>query len=284
MSNIKKPMQGVRIWKNDKNKFVIFELHYSADPAKRAEIFRESVKSGLPLQKFLQEYEIQWDTYEGMPVYRDYNRQIHHLEIPPEPERGLPLLIGVDNGLTPAAIICQLQDEALVVLKELVEFNMGAKRFAQVVKNYISVNLPIWSSLSNVQVHMDPSGFFRNDTDEGSCKLDFINAGFKDVQPGPIAPAIRKEGVEHFLTRTTRKGASFQICEDTAPMAVKGFEGGYHYPKNAIEREDDLKPVKNEFSHVHDGLQYVACAAAGILKTQRRYKSVPTPSYNPQRT
>lgn len=280
MSNVKKPMQGVRLWKNPINGFLVFELHYTADPAKRAEIFKSSVKSGLPIQKFLQEYEIIWDTYEGMPVYRDFNRQIHHSEKPPEAERGLPLLIGIDNGLTPAAIIGQVQDETLVVIKELTAFNMGSKRFSALVRKDIGINFPNWLSLKNVKVFMDPSGFFRNDTDEGCCKDDFIEAGFKDVEPGPVAISSRKQAVEHFLTHTTRKGASFQICEDSAPITVKGFEGGYRYPKDAIERMDDLKPEKNEFSHPHDALQYLASAAAGILKRQRRYKSVPTPSYN----
>jgi hypothetical protein len=159
---------------------------------------------------------------------------------------------------------------------------MGSKRFSALVKSDIAVNYPYWGSLRDVKVFMDPSGFFRNDTDEGSCKDDFIACGFKDIQPGPVANNTRKQAVEGFLTKTTRRGPCFQICEETAPITVKGFEGGYHYPQNAISREDDLKPVKNEFSHPHDGLQYLAAGASGILNSQRRYKSVPRPSYNPR--
>lgn len=282
MSKILKPLQGVRVWKNDKNKFLVFELHYTADPSKRSEIFLDAVKSGLPIQKFLQEYEIQWDTYQGMPVYQDFNKDLHKVEIEPYPEKGLPLLLGWDFGLTPACIIGQLQDERLVIIKELTAFNMGIQRFASLVRSDIALNYPFWSDVPRTtKSWIDPSGYFKKDTDESTCAEYLIKAGFSDVAAGPVGWEERRTAVEHFLTKHTRTGPGLTICAETASVTVRGFEGGYHYPENAVYKVDDQKPVKNEFSHPHDALQYLCAGVLGILSQQKRSKrSVPTPSYH----
>ena len=119
------PVEGVKIRINPKNKFLVFELHYSADPRKRDEAYRESVRSSMPLANYLQEYELQWDTFVGTPVYRDFDERTHVSKKSLEPEVGLPLLRGWDFGLTPACIVAQLQGDQLVVLWEAQEFNMG---------------------------------------------------------------------------------------------------------------------------------------------------------------
>ena len=72
------------------------------------------------------EYEKTWETYEGRPVYEDFNETLHVTQSKPRFALGLPLLLGWDSsGLTPACVMAQLQGETLVVFKEVVGQGLG---------------------------------------------------------------------------------------------------------------------------------------------------------------
>ncbi len=71
------PMQGVTIRRNAKNKFIVFELHYHADPAKRDPAYIAQIKASMPVRQFKQEYELVWDSFEGLAVYADWDIQVH---------------------------------------------------------------------------------------------------------------------------------------------------------------------------------------------------------------
>lgn len=96
---VKQPLEGVELWKNPRNKFVVVDLHYTADPRKRGEAWREGVRQSMPIRDFLMEYERSWQTFEGKPVYADFNRSIHVSKAALKPEPGIPLLLGWDFGL-----------------------------------------------------------------------------------------------------------------------------------------------------------------------------------------
>ena len=63
-------------------------------------------------------------------------------------------------------------------------------------------------------------------------------------------------------------------------MLVRGFKGGYMYPDKAGEVEPmKLRPIKNEFSHPHDALQYVAGAVKKKLNRPHTI-NIPLPQYS----
>src|SRR3972149_2351277 len=93
------PIPGVDILRNPKNKFVVFQLHFRANPAKRAPTYLESIKNAMPLAQFRQEYDLVWDSFAGLPVYGDFDEKRHVPQICPEPWSGLPLLRAWDFGL-----------------------------------------------------------------------------------------------------------------------------------------------------------------------------------------
>jgi len=93
------PMQGVELWKNPKNGFVVMDLHYTAHPDKRDPSFKAALKDSLPVHQYLREYEKNWQTFAGMPVYPNYRADLHTKEVPNVPHLGLPLLFGWDFGL-----------------------------------------------------------------------------------------------------------------------------------------------------------------------------------------
>lgn len=271
--------QGVKIMKNPKNGFTIFEVHYSSDPEKANEAWIQAQKSKTSLKKWQQEMEIVWEQHAGNPVYSEYNAKFHETNDELLPEVGLPLIIGMDFGLTPAAVIGQLQDQKLVILRELTEFNMGAERFTKKLKQVLATEYPNWPDLrKDYLLFVDPSGFFRKDTDENTCAKILSDAGFLP-HPGPVAWEERRTAVEHFLTTVKKGEPLFQLNPETSRMLSKGFLGGYMWPEGAFDIEPSkLRPVKNEYSHVHDALQYL-CSGIHKTKAKSNRKPIPSPGY-----
>lgn len=276
------PLTGVEVWKNPENRFLIIDLHYTANPEKRGRDWLAAVKNSMPIRKFMQEYEKTWQTFEGLPVYGDYSKPYHVAE-ELEAELGLPLLIAFDFGLTPAAVLAQLVGKQLRILREWVATNEALNTFAPKVWSDLRLHYTQWTQKSDMIItFIDPAGFQRAQTDARTCAGLLRSSGFEKVTPGPIDFESRKNAVETFLTRHTKQGAGLLIDERYCPTLIEGFSGGYQYPTNASENEPArLRPLKNNFSHPHDALQYLA---AGAIHSARRTEiEIPTPSYGFQR-
>lgn len=279
--DVKKPMQGVELWQNPKNKFLVVDLHYTADPGKRSKEFREAVKASIPLREYLMEYERNWETFEGLPVFEDFSREIHESKEALEPQLGLPLILGWDFGLTPACIVAQQQGDQLVVLKEYVEQNMSIQKFAPKVMRDLKIRYPEWVDPEKDFLNfIDPAGFQRVQTDANTCALEMRNsAGIRNIKPGPLLWEERKKAVNDVLMHYSKDGPGFLICEKTAPTLFAGFTGGYQYPESAGDIEPTkIRPLKNKYSHPHDAFQYlVGGIAAG--KSRGHTQRIPTPKY-----
>jgi hypothetical protein len=272
------PMQGIEVWKNPKNRFCVTEIHYTADPAKRDPEFKKRVRASLPVRDYLREYEINWETWEGLPVYADWSTEINGNTETLHPHLGLPLLRGWDFGLTPAAVICQVQGDRLIVLKEFTEFNMGIERFSENVLLACAQLYPLWSDKKRDWIDfIDPAGFARSETDEKSCAQILTSKGIT-CHTGAITWTTRREAVEFFMTRRNSDGPCLEVSLPSCPMLVRGFKGGYQYPEESENKgANELKPEKNEFSHVHDALQMVASGVRS--KKKPTGVSIPIPSY-----
>jgi len=271
-------MQGVRVWRNRKNKFVVMEIHFTADPQKRNPEFKESLKNSLPIVEFMREYDLHWDTFSGFPVYPEFSK-LHILHSEPHPQAGLPMLVGFDFGLTPAAILGQYQEDRLIIFEELVEINMGADRFAAKVAAHIKLKYRTHSDLrKNWLCFIDPAGLQRVQTDESSCAQSLMKTGFVPA-PGPIQWEDRRLAVTHFLKGMTTQGPAFQIYGRECPVLLKGFEGGYRYSDKTVDIEPNkIRPVKDAHSHPHDALQYLCHGIADKVTTAKR--AVPRPVYS----
>lgn len=274
----KQPLEGVEVWKNPKNKFVVVDLHYTADPAKRSPEWREAVKSSMTSRSFEMEYNKSWSTFEGQPVYADFNRTLHVSSSKLVPEPGIPLLLGWDFGLTPACILAQLVGKQLRIYKEFIETNGSISKLAPVVMNHLNINYQNWMHDDKLYSFIDPAGLQRKDTDETTCAGVLRKLGFRDVRPGPVNWEPRRKAVDDFLTKTYGDGPAFIIDEGGCPILIEGFAGGYRYPEKALEVEPmSIRPVKDKYSHPHDALQYL-CAGATQLKRSHNI-DLPPPNY-----
>lgn len=279
---VKVPIPGVEVWKNPRNGFLIVDLHYSANPKKDGN-WAKRIEAEMPRRQFLREYEKSWQTFEGLPVYGDTYDKHSHLSDKLAAEAGLPLLIGWDFGLTPAAVVAQLQNKRLVILKEYVSVNESISTFAP--KVYADLRLKygdLAMGADKVFSFIDPAGFQRGQSDLRTCASYLRASGFDRVDPGPIDWEARKGAVEAWLGKLGREGACMQILERECPVLVEGFAGGYQYPEKAGEIEPTkIRPVKNRFSHPHDALQYLCHGVSGKM---RKYNiDIPKPHYGFQK-
>lgn len=273
------PLEGVSITRNRKNGFLVFELHYTADPSKKDSDEIARIKAAMPIAQFRQEFDLEWDSFSGMPVYQDFQVARHASKEPLRPWAGLPLLRGWDFGLTPALVTAQLQEQTLVILHEFTDVNTGAERFCEKYLPQWAQLYPEWAgSRERVFDFADPAGVAKAQSDETTCFQVLGSFGLSPI-PGPVTWEERRQAVEHFLTKRTRGGECFLIDQQNASVTFKGFKGGYRYPERAQDVEPALlRPIKNRYSHPQDAVQYIAsCVRRGGLRAGT--SSIPALSY-----
>lgn len=207
--------------------------------------------------------------HSGRTVYPEYDDTRHPAAEVLRPARGRPLMLGWDFGLTPACVLVQLTPRGcLNVIEEFVSTNMGIRQFAREV-----VKPRLMSAYAGYDIRgaADPAGRARSQTDERTCMDELISAGL------PADPArsndftARREAVAGFLN-TFRDGLPGFKLSPTCRHLRKGFLSGYRYERVQIAGEERYKdkPLKNEYSHVHDALQYAAMAVEqNVLRSRR---------------
>lgn len=189
---------------------------------------------------------------EGKPVWQSYSDNLHCQPTLAIPKR--PIIIGIDFGLTPAAVFAQRDVMGgWRILSELVATDMGAVRFAELLGaemrgKYADFEFNVWG---------DPAGDNRAQTDETTPMMILRAAGIP-VQPAPTNdPVQRVEAVSAALNRLIDGKPGF-ILDPSCRILRKAMIGAYQYRRIQVggtERYID-KPDKNQYSHVADGLQY----------------------------
>jgi hypothetical protein len=196
-------------------------------------------------------------TLSGKPVYPEWKEGFHLAKEPLQPILGLPLILGWDFGLTPSCGIFQMTPKGqLLMLREVVSENMGIRQFATEVVRPILLNEFPKFRLESVG---DPAGTQRAQTDEKTCMQELLEAGIP-TEPAPTNEFVaRREAVAFWLTRANAGQPGF-IVDPSCKMTRKGFNGGYHYARMSVSGSSRYKdrPDKNQFSHIHDAIQY-AC-------------------------
>ncbi len=212
-------------------------------------------------------------TRDGKPVYPEFNDKVHTLDKNVEAERGLPLVLGWDFGLTPACVIMQVTARGkIIILDELVSEDMGIRQFAnEVVKPHLVTKYVgfQWFSAG------DPAGNIRAQTDERTCLQELLEAGIA-TEPAPTNDFIpRREAVAFFLTRMADGQPAFAL-NPRCTWLRKGFLGRYKYERlktSGPARYKD-RPVKDMTSHIQDALQYACLRVRSGLTPQRARPTV----------
>lgn len=213
----------------------------------------------------------------GMPIYRDHwNDALHVSPRALQPIPGRPVFLGWDFGLTPTCIIGQvgLAGE-LRILDELVTDRMGLKFFAE------GAVIPLLSSkYKGYQVisTCDPAGAAETSNDQLSNVEQLNKLGIPTRIARTNDPEQRWEAVRWFLSRMAGGQPGF-LLDKGAVKLRKGFNGGYRFRSvtaNGAQRFIDVAE-KNQYSHPHDGLQYLCLAAMPEVDGRKQRKRLGAP-------
>lgn len=195
---------------------------------------------------------------DGKPVYPMFAPDVHvaREEIPIA--AGVPVYVGVDFGLTPAAVFGQKVRGRWLLQSEIVAIDMGIVRFAEVMRNELATR---FAAAGEVIIYGDPAGDFRAQTDESTPFHILRGAGLRAFPTHSNSVDLRLEAVSSQLTKMV-EGKPALLIDRRCPTLIKGFESGYAYKRMEVsgERYAD-KPDKNMFSHVHDAAQYLFLGA-----------------------
>lgn len=191
----------------------------------------------------------------GIPVYdRTFDPEYHIADTPFIPLKSdeYPIIIGLDFGRTPAAVMLQRNVHGQVVaLAEVTSTNMGIETFLRTKLR------PLLSSQftgCTFIVAPDPAGWAKQQIGEIS-PVDVLKAeGFKVTKPATNNPELRIQSVERLLSLNIGKRPGYIVNPDCKEL-IQGFKFGYRYKTNRKGVQEN-RPEKNEYSHVHDANQY----------------------------
>jgi hypothetical protein len=212
---------------------------------------------------------------EGKPVYPEYKDEVHCKEFALHPK--LPIGVGLDFGLTPAAVIGQRQLNGQYRLhREVVANDMGMVRFA---KELARVLRSEYKDFHIAYVVGDPAGMQRAQSDE-STVFQMLRAQKLEAHPATTNDFNqRREAVAAVLNRLI-DGEPGMLVHPQAAMLRKALAGGYHYKRIQLAGEARYGeiPNKNKFSHVGDAIGYYFLAAGEHKELLRVRRDRPLPT------
>jgi hypothetical protein len=206
---------------------------------------------------------------EGRAVFPQYRDSMHAATEPIEPFRGLPLLLGADWGLTPAAVITQrLPDGRWIAVDEVVTFDTGIVRFAELLVTHIGRYYPEFQC----EGWGDPAGLARAQTDERTV-FQIMNARTPwKWRPAPTNDMqMRLEVVRNALGRII-DGRPGLLVSPKCVMLRRALAGGYRFKQQRTATGVTYldQPEKTPESHVAEGLQYVLSGGGESLVVLRK--------------
>lgn len=198
---------------------------------------------------------------DGTPVFPDYNDAIHS-RADLEPIPGIKIQVGLDFGLSPAAIFGQRSDQGQWrIYSEIVGEGMNLYQFAAEIKahaaeHYISRGFKIG------KITGDPAGDNRDPNDKQTRTTFQILASEKVhavPSPDPSNSITRRlAAVQMPLTRLVA-GEPALVIHRRCKVLRKGMSGGYNYKRVKVSGDERYQsiPDKNRYSHPCDATQYL---------------------------
>lgn len=194
----------------------------------------------------------------GKPIIPEYVDAVHFsdaVDVVP----GVPIYVGIDFGLTPAAVFGQrFSNGRWQWFDELVTEDMGAVRFAEALSSKIKREYQGYQ----FDFYGDPAGEQRAQTDERTPFM-ILNANGIPAKPAPTNDfTLRREAIAVPLSRLI-DGKPGLMIGPKCVVTRKGLAGAYGYKRIQVagdERFED-KPIKNKYSHPVEASGYMMIGA-----------------------
>ena len=211
----------------------------------------------------------------GKPVYPEFNDRRHVARVPLLPVRGLPIIIGADAGLTPAATIWQrMASGQWRGLDELVTNegdSVGPRRFGDRLNRLLADKYGQFEAGGWV----DPSAAYGADHEGGERTWIETVAHVTQVRfrPAPTNElTARIEAVRVPLTRSPDGQEPGLIISPTMQTLRAGFNSKYRFQRLQVSGDPKYarRPEKNMASHVHDSAQYALSGGGELAEVTGR--------------
>jgi hypothetical protein len=221
----------------------------------------------------------------GEAVFRaSFRSDFHVAKSALLPVPGTLVVVGMDFGRNPAAVITQMDARGrLVVIDELITEQAGSMG----VEQFIALQLrPLLSQAKYARLPVgivgDPSGIARGQIGEESVFRAITRLGFasQPAMTNLIEPRLR--AVEKWLLQQRDGGAALLISPHCTTL-VRAMQSRYRYDRL---KDGQLKPMPNKghpWSDIADALQYGVLGHSGnvlsrLNRIKRNDKPVPAPS------
>ena len=212
---------------------------------------------------------------DGKPVYPEFRERLHFADVEAVPK--WPVHIGLDFGLTPAAVFGQLSPTgAWRWIDEFVCEYAGAKQFAALLAAKIKRDFPQFTIGG---ITGDPSGADGSPADSEMTVFDIMNAELSKSNMRAVpAPSndftLRREAVSVAMSRII-DGEAGLVIGPKCVQTRKAMAGGYRYKRVQVTGADRFhdKPDKNSFSHPAEAGQYLMLGGGeGKILVRREFQ------------
>lgn len=211
---------------------------------------------------------------DGKPVYKEQWNDNAHVNPGIQYVPGEPLVVGLDFGLTPAAVFGQMTSRGVVnILAELTSQGMGIRQFySLVVKPFVHQHFSATPAELITWVG-DPAGNKRAETDEQTVFKELYDLGIIVLEGNTNNITMRVEAVRYYLQLMAGDRPAFQLHPRCNTLR-KGFNGGYKFRRIQVIGEERFMnvPDKDKFSHPHDALQYLMLYYKGDTVSSKPFK------------
>lgn len=191
---------------------------------------------------------------KGKPVFNRYNENKHVSKTPLVPERGYPLIIGWDFGLTPASLIGQVTNRGVRIFDEM---PASDEMLEDYIVEYVNPIITLRYTGYSIIACGDPAGKQRSRLNK---RTDFDILRQHNIKAFPAHTNEIKDrllAVNWFLSRD----GGFLIDPKLTHLR-EAMAGGYVYKEiRNTKGEYSDTPDKNNYSHIADALQYLCLFA-----------------------
>ena len=276
-------MQGLRYWKNARNKFAVIRVHYTADEVKRTKEWMAIARAGSSEVDWQREMEINFDQQRSSRVFPGYSENINFKPLQINPH--LPILRGWDFGYRhPAFVVTQVDAEDIwCIHRELLGTNIELENFIPKCLELIPKTFKVRNSDGvdeevelKFKDYCDPAGVQKSDKSKRTS-IEILKA-FN------IHPMYRYSKPE-IRSKLIPKSTEIQgiLVDESCKKLNAGFLGGYHFPEDDDGNGED--PEKDGYyEHLFDAAGYIAINAfryKNVDKKKRRRVKYATRHYDP---
>lgn len=200
---------------------------------------------------------------DGKAVHPDYQESVHRANKMLKPQPGIPIYVGLDFGLTPAAAFAQRQPSGQWWFLDEIVFEDGdAVKLADAIKLkiaelYAAADMAPSSEAFKFVFKGDPSGDNRAGTDSQTVFQVMRLNGIPVLPTHTNDPSLRRSAMDRPLTRMVN-GQPGVLFSPKCKYLRKGMAGGFVYRRIQVKGDERFQnvPDKNFFSHICEAAEY----------------------------